>query len=93
MLPIDIDVTIVTRVDMVVVLLIDLLSDAAIDFVAGIGVDVLAGVDTNAVAAAMTDPDFIDRRVSLEKDSLCCCSAARSCWRIAAVDCLRALQA
>ena len=65
---INFDVTIVTRVDMVVVLI----TGTIIDFFPGISVDVLAGVDANMVAAAMTDLEFFDTRVSLE-DALRCC--------------------
>ena len=69
---VDIDVTIVTRVGAVVGVLIDLLVDTMIVFVSRIGVDVLADVDTNMVAAAMTELEVIEARVSLE-DSLFFC--------------------
>ena len=69
---IDSDATFVMRVGAMVGVLIDLLAVKIIGFVTRIGVDVLAGVDANMVAAAMTDLEFFDTRVSLE-DALRCC--------------------
>jgi len=90
---INIDVTIVKRVGAMTWVLIDLLADTMIDFVTNIDVGALAGVDASMVAAAMADPDFIVTRVSLEDPLRFCCWAARSCWSIAALNCLGALQA
>ena len=63
---IGIDVAFVTRANLAVGVLTDLLTDTTIGFVSSVRVDVLAGVDTNMVAAAMTDPEFIDTWVTLE---------------------------
>ena len=49
-----------------------LIAGAIIGFVPGIGVDVLAAVDAYLVAAAMTDLECIDTRVSLEYSLRCC---------------------
>ena len=69
---IGIDMAVATRVELVVRVLIDLLADIRIAIVTDIGVDVLDGVDENMLAAATTDLEVIDTRVSLENSLRFC---------------------
>ena len=68
---------------MMVSVLVDLLAERIIGIVPGFNVDALADVNTNMSTATITELEFT---VSLE-DPLRFCLAARSCWRIAALDC------
>ena len=88
----DINLSMDARMDAIVEALTVVLACAIIDVVSDIDVGLLADVNVSVVSAVVTTSEFISITASLEY-SLLLCRPAVSCWRMPALDCVRALQA